>query len=56
MVVKAVCVIDKKICLICLSQRKIINSRNKHVFHHENIAYLDRLEDESHSYDNHKLR
>ena len=54
MVVKTGCVIDGK---ICMSQRKIMKTviapeKKKHVFHYENIAYLDRLIDESQSYDN----
>ena len=45
MIVKTGCVIDEK---ICMSQRKMVKTvialgKKKHVFHHENIAYLNRL-------------
>ena len=52
MVAKTGCVTDGN---ICTSQRKIMKTviaPEKHVFHHENIAYLNRLIDESQSYDN----
>ena len=39
-----------------MSQRKIMKTviapEKKHVFHHENIAYLGRFIDKSQSYDN----
>ena len=55
MVVKTGSVIDGK---ICMSQRKVMKTviapeKNVHGFHRENIAYLNRLIDESQSYHNH---
>ena len=54
MVVKTACVIDGKIRMTQIKTMKTVIARalKKHVFYHENIAYLNRLIDESQSYDN----